>query len=164
MKRILLAIIFIMTANVCFAEDVYTVSDSGFTKYLHTDSLKATVTSKSEQESVFEMTYTLICIPDKESLAKLKSQTFNDKIIKQKQTFTFKCSFNKTTNQWNQDGSVWINSDELWGDSPEKVLYESHGNMPAGAYYGDSPEANFNRNIVIAAYNYVVSHKLITYN
>jgi hypothetical protein len=153
-----------MTANVCFAEDVYTVTEAGFTKYLHTDSLKAKVIPKNEQESLFEMTYTLICIPDKDSLAKLKSQTFDDKITYEKQTFTFKCSFNKTSNQWNQDGSLWMNSDELWGDSPEKVLYESRGNMPGGAYYGDTPKAVFNRNIVTAAYNYVVSHKLITYN
>lgn len=164
MKKFLLAIIFIMTANLGFAEDVYTVTQNGFTKYLHTDSLKAKVTSKSEQESLFEMTYTLICIPDKDTLAKLKTQTLNDKVISQKQTFTFTCSFNKTTNQWNQDGSVWINSDELWGDSPEKVLYETHGTMPAGPYYGETPEAVFNRNAVIAAYNYVVSHKLIIYN
>jgi hypothetical protein len=164
MKKLLLVIMLVMTANLGFAEDVYTVSQAGFTKYLHTESLKAKVTSKSEQESLFEMTYTLIGIPDKETLAKLKSQTFNDKIISQKQTFTFTCSFNKTTSQWNQDGAVWINNDELWGDSPEKVLYESHGTMPGGAYYGESPEAVFNRNIVVAAYNYVISHKLITYN
>ncbi|TWH48447.1 hypothetical protein [Sporomusa sp. KB1] len=163
MKKFLLIIIFVMVTNVCFAEDVYTVTESGFTKYLHTESLKAKVISKTEQESLFEMTYSLICIPDKDSLANLRSQTFDNRINFEKQTFTFKCSFSKNSNQWNQDGSVWLNSDQLWGDSPEKCLYESHGNMPGGAYYGNTPEAVFNRNIIIAAYNYVIAHNLIVY-
>lgn len=163
MKKILFLIMFVMVTNVCFAEDVYTVTENGFTKYLHTESVRAKVIPKSEQDSLFEMTYSVICIPDNDSLAKLKNQTFNDKIIYEKQTFTFKCSFNKSSNQWNQDGSIWLNNDEFWGDSPEKILYESHGNMPGGAYYGDTPEAVFNRNVMIAAYNYAVSHKLITY-
>ncbi|MDF2636767.1 MAG: hypothetical protein K0R78_3641 [Pelosinus sp.] len=163
MKKILLIFIFTMVTNVCFAEDVYNVTANGFTKYLHTESLKAKVTSKTEQESLFEMTFSLICIPDKDSLAKLRSQTFDNKINYKKQTFTFKCSFNKTTNQWYTDGSIWLNNEEIWGDSPDKLLYESHGNMPGGAYYGDTPEAVMNRNIIIAAYNYVISHKLTEY-
>ncbi|SDE89022.1 hypothetical protein [Sporomusa acidovorans] len=165
MKKILLVLIFIsaMVTNVCYAEDVYIVTEGGFTKYLHTESVRAKVMSKSEQDSLFEMTYTVISIPDKDALAKLRSVTFDNKISFEKQTFTFKCSFNKNTNQWNPDGSIWIISDELWGDSPEKILYESHGNMPGGAYYGETPEAVFNRSIVIAAYNYAVSHKIIEY-
>lgn len=163
MKKILLIFIFTMVTNVCFAADIYTATENGYAKYLHTDSLKAKVTSRTEQESLFEMTYSLICIPDKDTLAKLRNQAFDNKINSEKQTFTFKCSFNKNSNQWNTDGSIWLNSDELWEDSPEKVLYESHGNMPGGAYYGDTPEAVTNRNIIIAAYNYVISHKLIQY-
>jgi len=163
MKKILLMIIFTMLTNVCFAEDLYTVTENGFAKYLHTDSLVAKVISKTEQDSSFEMTYTLICIPDELTLAKLRSQTFDNTISFEKQTYTFKCSFNKQSNHWNPDGSIWITKDEFWGNSPEKCLYESHGNMPAGAYYGDSPEAIFNKDVVIAAYNYVISHKLIQY-
>lgn len=163
MKKFLLMLIFVLVANAGFAEDVYTVTENGFTKYLHTDSLKAKVTSKSEQESSFEMTYSLICMPDKDSLANLRSQTFDDKISYEKQTFTFRCSFNKDSNQWNQDGVLWLNADEFWSASPPKCLYEAHGILPGGAYYGDTPEAVFNRNIIIAAYNYVVAHKLIEY-
>lgn len=163
MKKFLLMIIFTMLTNVCFAEDLYTVTENGFAKYLHTDSLVAKVISKTEQDSSFEMTYTLICIPDEPTLAKLRSQTFDNTISFEKQTYTFKCSFNKQSNHWNPDGSIWINKDEFWGNSPERCLYESHGNMPAGAYYGDSPEAIFNKDVVVAAYNYVISHKLIQY-
>lgn len=117
MKKILLVLIFIsaMVTNVCYAEDVYIVTEGGFTKYLHTESVRAKVMSKSEQDSLFEMTYTVISIPDKDALAKLRSVTFDNKISFEKQTFTFKCSFNKNTNQWNPDGSIWIISDELWG-------------------------------------------------
>ena len=88
----------------------------------------------------------------------------DNKISFEKQSYTFRCSFNKVTNQWNEDGTIWISKDEFWGDSPERSLYQSHGNMPGGAYYGDTPEALRNRNIIIAAYNYVVSHKLIEYH
>lgn len=163
MKKILLVFIFTMVTNVCFAEDIYTVTENGYAKYIQTESLQAKVTAKSEQESLFEMTYSLLCIPDRETLAKLRNQTFDTKITSEKQTFTFKCSFNKSTNQWNTDGSIWLNSDELWGDSPEKALYEIHGNMPGGVYYGDSSAAVTNRNTIIAAYNYVIVHKLIEY-
>lgn len=165
MKKSLLVLIFIlaMVTNVCYAEDLYITTAGGFTKYLHTESVKAKVMSKSEQDSLFEMTYMLISMPDKDGLEKLKNLTFDNRVSFEKQTFTFKCSFNKNSNQWNQDGSIWINSDEIWGDSPERVLYESHGNMPGGTYYGDTPEAVINRSIVIAAYNYAVSHKIIEY-
>ncbi|WP_371375384.1 hypothetical protein [Sporomusa aerivorans] len=166
MKKTVLIFILTMAAvtNICFAEDIYTVTENGFSKYLHTDSIKAVVISKTEQESLFEMTYGLIIIPDKDSLAKLRAQTMDNKISFEKQSYTFKCSFNKVTNQWNEDGTIWINKDEFWGDSPERSLYQSQGNMPGGAYYGDTPEAVRNRNIIIAAYNYVVSHKLIEYH
>lgn len=163
MKKIFLIIIFSMLTNVCFAEDIYTVTENGFAKYLHAESLKAKVISKAEQESLFEMTYTLVCIPDKVTLDKLRGQTFDNKISFKKQTYTFKCSFNKNTNQWNPDGSVWLNGEEIWGDSPERCLYEVHGNMPGGAYYGDTPEAVVTRNTVVAAYNYAISHKVIEY-
>ena len=75
MKKTVLIFILTMAAvtNICFAEDIYTVTENGFSKYLHTDSIKAVVTSKTEQESLFEMTYGLIIIPDKDSLAKLRA-------------------------------------------------------------------------------------------
>lgn len=163
MKKFLLVIIFAMLTNVCFAEDIYTVTENGFAKYLRSESLTSKVTPKNEQESLFEMTYSLICIPDNSTLHKLRGQTSDDKVSFKRQTFTFKCSFNKNTNQWIPDGSLWILNDELWGNSPEKCLYESHGYMPSGAYYGDDPEAIFNRNIITTTYNYVLSHNLIKY-
>lgn len=163
MKKILLALMFTMITNVCFAQVIYTVTDNGFTKNLLTEALKAKVTSKNDQESLFEMTYTLVCVPDKESLAKIRNQTFDNKISFEKQTFTFKCSYYKNSNQWNQDASLWLNGIEFWGDFPERCLYESHGNIPGGAYYGDSSEASVNRNMVTAAYNYVIINKLIEY-
>ncbi|MCE5286947.1 MAG: hypothetical protein LLG02_14035 [Pelosinus sp.] len=163
MKKLLFTIIFTLLSSVCFAEDVYTVMENGTAKYLRSQSLTANVQQKNDQDSLFEMTYTLICIPDKVTLEKLRGQTLDNKISYKKQTFTFKCSFNKITNQWNTDGSLWLNDDELWGGSPEKCLYESHGCMPAGTYYGDDTEATFNRSIVITAYNYAASHKLIKF-
>ncbi|MBU2703420.1 hypothetical protein Ga0466249_004565 [Sporomusaceae bacterium BoRhaA] len=164
MKKFLLTIIFVMLTNICFAEDIYIATENGFAKYLRTESLTAKATQKNEQDSLFEMTYNLICIPDKNTLDKLRGQTLDNKVSFEKQTFTFKCSFNKNTNQWIPDGSIWITNDELWGNSPEKCLYESHGYMPGGAYYGDDSEANFNRNIVTTAYNYVLAHNLIKYD
>ncbi|MBP2664612.1 MAG: hypothetical protein H6Q71_2560 [Firmicutes bacterium] len=164
MKKFLLTIIFVMLTNVCFAEDIYTVTENGFVKYLRTESLKAKVTSKTEQNSLFEMTYTLICIPDESTLDKLRSQTLDNNISFEKQTFTFKCSFNPNSNQWNQDGSIWLKNDELWGNSPPKCLYKTRGNMSGGAYYGNEPEAVFNRVIIITAYKYILSHKLVKYN
>jgi hypothetical protein len=110
------------------------------------------------------MKYSLICIPDENTLDKLKRQTLDKKISFKKQTFTFKCSFNSNSNQWNQDGSIWIQNDELWGDSPQRCLYKTNGNMPGGAYYGDLSEAVINRDIIITAYKYVLAHKLIDYN
>lgn len=163
MKKVLLMMIFTMITNVCFAEDVYLAADNGFAKYLRSESLTAKVLSQNEQNSLFEMTYTLICIPDKITLDRLRNQIKDNKIAFKKQTFTFKCSFNKNTNQWNTDGTLWINADELWGNTSQNCLYELHGNMPGGAYYGDSPEAIANRNSIIAIYNYVISHKLIEY-
>lgn len=163
MKKILLIMIFTMITNVCFAEDVYIAAENGFTKYLRSESISAKVLSQNEQNSLFEMTYTLICIPDKITLDRLKNQIKDNKISFKKQTFTFKCSFNRNTNQWNTDGTLWINGDELWGNTPQNCLYELHGNMPGGAYYGESPEAISNRNNVIAIYNYVISHKMIEY-
>ncbi|MEN6411342.1 MAG: hypothetical protein ABFC84_01105 [Veillonellales bacterium] len=164
MKKLLFAIIFTLITNVCFAEDIYVVTENGFTKYLRTETLSATVVPKTDLESLYEMTYSLICIPDKATLDKIRTQTFDNKLAFEKQTFTFKCSFYKSNNQWIPDGSIWLNSDEFWGYSPEKCLYESHGLIPGGAYYGNSPEAAFNRNIVLTVYNYVVSHNLINYN
>lgn len=163
MKKILLIMFFTMITNVCFAEDVYIAAENGFAKYLRSESLTAKVLSQNEQNSLFEMTYTLICIPDKITLDRLRKQIIDNKISFKKQTFTFKCSFNKNTNQWNTDGTLWINADEFWGNTPQTCLYELHGNMPGGAYYGDSSEAVYNRNSVIAIYNYVISHKLIEY-
>lgn len=163
MKKLLLTVVFVMLTNVCFAEDLYTVTENGFTKYLRTESLTAKVIPKNEQDYLFEMEYSLILIPDEMTLNKLRNQTADNKIAFAKQTFTFKCSFNKNTNQWIPDGSLWITSNELWGNSPEKRLYESHGYMPGGAYYGNDPEAIYNRNVIIIAYNYVLSHKLIKY-
>jgi hypothetical protein len=163
MKKFLLTIIFIMMTNICFAEDVYITSENGFAKYLRSESLTAKVLPKNEQNSLFEMTYTLIGIPDKITLDRLRTQTIDRKISFKKQTFTFKCSFNKNSNHWNTDGTLWINDDELWGNSPKTCLYELHGNMPGGIYYGDSPEALAHRNNVIAIYNYVISHNLIEY-
>lgn len=164
MKKFLLTIIFVMLTNICFAEDIYIVTENGFAKYLRTESFTAKATPKNEQESLFEMTYSLICIPDTNTLDKIRYETFDNKISFKKQTFTFKCPFNKNTNQWFPNGSLWITNDELWGNSPEKCLYESHGYMPGGAYYGDDPEAIFNRNIIITVYNYVLAHNLIKYD
>jgi len=164
MKKFLLTIIFVMITNICFAEDIYVVTENGFAKYLRAESLTAKVTQKNEQESLFEMTYSLICIPDKNTLDKLKDQTFDNKIAFKKQTFTFKCPFNKNTNQWLPNGSLWLTNDDLWGNSPEKCLYELHGSMPGGAYYGDEPEALFNRTIIITVYNYTIAHNLIKYD
>lgn len=163
MKKLLLTLIMAMITSVCFAEDVYTVTENGTARFLRTESLTAKVLPKNELDSLFEMTYTLISQPDKITLEKLRGQTMDYKISYKKQTYTFKCSFNKTTNQWNPDGTLWINDDELWGASPDKCLYESHGTMPGGLYYGDSPEAAFNRSIVLAAYNYAVTHNLIKF-
>jgi hypothetical protein len=163
MKKILFTIVFALLTNVCFAEDVYTVMENGTTKFLRSDSLSAKVLPKDEQDSLFEMTYTLIIIPDKITLDKLRGQTMDNTVAYKKQTFTFKCSFNKTTNQWNPDGTLWLSADEIWGGSPEKCLYESHGAMPAGPYYGDEVAAAFNRSIVLTVYNYAVAHKLIKF-
>jgi len=164
MKKFLLTIILVMLTNVCFAEDIYTVTENGFVKYLRTESLQANVTSKTEQDSLFEMTYSLICIPDESTLDKLRTQTLNNNISFEKQTLTFKCSFNPNSNQWNQDGSILVKNDELWGNFPQKCLYKITGNMPGGAYYGNDPEAVFNRAIIITAYKYALSHKLVKYN
>ncbi len=164
MKKFFLTLMFtLLITNICFAEDIYMVSDNGFAKYLRSDSLVAKVTPKSEQESLFEMTYTLICIPDNITLNQLRAQAMDNRIAYKKQTFTFKCSFNQINNQWIPNGSLWINDDEIWGGSPEKCLYELHGFMPSGPYYGDTPQAVSNRNMVIAVYNYVISHNLIKY-
>lgn len=163
MKKFLLTIIFSLLANVCFAEDIYTVTENGFVKYLRTESLIAKVTSKTEQKSLFEMTYSLICIPDACTLDKLKRQALDNKISFEKQTFIFKCSFNPNTNQWNQDASIWLKNDELWASFPNRCLYNVHGNIPGGAYYGNEPEAVFNRDIIIKAYKYALSHQLIKY-
>jgi hypothetical protein len=163
MKKLLFTIIFAMLANVCFAEDVYTVTENGTMKFLRAEYLTAKILPKNDQDSLFEMTYCLISVPDKFSLAKLHTQTLDKRILYKKQTFTFKCSFNKSTNQWNADGSLWLNDDELWGGSPEKCLYEAHGCMPGGAYYGDDVKAVFNRSIVLTAYNYAVSHKIVKF-
>ncbi|CUH97384.1 putative membrane protein [Propionispora sp. 2/2-37] len=163
MKKFLFAFIFVMITNVCFAEDIYVVTENGFTKYIRTETVTAKVLPKTTQDSLFELKYSLICIPDKATLDRLKSQTFDNKLSYQKQSFTFTCSFNKNTNQWNPDGSLWLNSDEYWSNSPEKCLYESHGNIPGGMYYGDSPEALFNRKVIVTVYEYVVSHGLLEY-
>ncbi|TWH46500.1 hypothetical protein [Sporomusa sp. KB1] len=164
MKKLLLTIILAMLTNVCFAEDIYTVTENGFVKYLRTESLNVKVTAKTKQASLFEMTYSLICIPDESTLDKLRTQNFNNNISFEKQTFTFKCSFNPNSNQWNQDGSILIKNDELWGNYPPKCLYKTTGNMPGGAYYGNDPEAVFNRTIIITAYKYALSHKLVKFN
>lgn len=164
MKKFLFTIILVMLTNVCFAEDIYTTTDNGFAKYLRAESLKAKVISKTPNKSLFEMKYSLICIPDEDTLANLKRQTFNNKVSFKKQTFTFKCSFNPNSNQWNQDGSIWIQTDELWGDFPQRCLFKISGNMPGGSYYGDLPESVTNKDIIITAYKYVLAHKLIDYN
>ncbi|SDF32094.1 hypothetical protein [Sporomusa acidovorans] len=164
MKKFLLTIIFAMLTNVCFAEDIYIVTENGFAKYLRTESLEAKVTTKTVKNSLFEMTYSLICIPDEITLDKLRSQTLNNKISFKKQTFIFKYFFNPNSNNWNKDGSIWVKSDEIWGNSPKKCLYKTSGNMPGGAYYGNESEAILNRDIIITAYQYTLSHKLIKYN
>lgn len=163
MKKVLLTIIFMLLTNVCLAEDVYISNEAGFTKYLRSASISAKVLPKNEQNSIFEMTYSLILIPDKITLDKLRGQIIDNKVSYKKQTFTFKCSFNKNLNNWNTDGTLWINDDEILGNAPPACLYSLHGNMPAGEYYGDTPEAISNRNTVIAVYNYILTHNLINY-
>lgn len=164
MKKFFLPLMFtLFITNICFAEDIYMVSDNGFAKYLRSDSLVAKVTARSEQESLFEMTYTLISIPDAITLNQLRTEAIDNKIAYKKQTFTFKCSFNQNNSQWLPSGTVWISDDEIWGDSPEKCLYELHGFMPSGPYYGDTAQAASNRNMVIAVYNYAIAHNLIKY-
>lgn len=163
MKKLILTIIFAMITNVCFAEDVFIANENGFTKYLRSESLVAKVVPRDEENSLFEMTYTLICIPDKVTLDRIRNQAKDKKISFRKQTFTFKCSFNKSSNQWNTDATLWLNSDELWWDSPQLCLYELHGSFPGGAYYGDSFEAISNRNNIIDIYSYVILHNLIKY-
>lgn len=164
MKKFFLTLMFtLLVTNICFAEDLYILSDEGFAKYFRSDSIVAKVTAKNERESLFEMTYTLVCIPDNTTLNQLRFQAMDNKIVYKKQTFTFTCSFNPSNNQWLPNGSLWINNDEIWGGSPEKCLYELHGLMPTGPYYGDTPPAVSNRNTVIAVYDYVISHNLIKY-
>ena len=163
MKKFLLTIIFALLTNVCFAENVFIAAENGYSRYLSTDTLIAKVVPKNEQDSVFQMTYTIIATPSAPILTNLRAQTFDNRIAYEKQTLTFICSFNKKTKQWNPDGSLWMSSHELWGDKPEKSLYEFHGYMPGGAYYGETPDAIANRNVVIATYKYAIDHNLIQY-
>lgn len=163
MKKFSLIIFFTLFTNVCFAEDLFTISENGFSKFIRTESIEASVIAKAENESLFEMTYTLISIPDQATLDKMRLETQDNKISFKKQTFTFKCSFNTITNEWSQDGTLWLKSDEYWARVPEKRLYEFQGYMPAGPYYGDTPEAVSNRKAVIAAYSYVLKHNLLKY-
>ncbi|MDU2066758.1 MAG: hypothetical protein E6713_18240 [Sporomusaceae bacterium] len=164
MKKIFLILLITLFTSNCFAEDVFIANENGYTKYLRSETANAKVLPKSDQLSTFEMTYSLLLVPDKPTLDMLKNQTLDNKIAYKKQTFIFKCSFNKIQNQWNPDGTLWITNDEIWGGAPTALcLYQLQGNMPAGPYYGDTPEANTNRNTVIAIYNYIVSHNLITY-
>lgn len=163
MKKFLLTIIFALVTNVCFAENVFIATENGYSRYLNPDTFIAKVIPKNNQDSVFQMTYTVVAVPSASTLANLRTQTFDNRIAYEKQTLTFVCSFNKQTKQWNTDGSLWMSSHEIWGDKPEKSLYEFHGYMPGGAYYGDTPEATANRNVVIAAYKYAIDHNLIQY-